>query len=200
MDYFAEKNWNVCLLLVLLLLIAPHPAQGQQGWTVNASLTIGPGNASCTIQILNHLDYGEIFRPIDKRAHTVNYDPVNNKRVMHTGLKAMAVPGHIGSFSVTGENTNQVITSFSTLSSSKFVKLSTAGSDSTIVYQPEWAQSSSSSSGFSLIAGSSYTFHLSGTEPQTHYFRLGGKVDGIISDLELGLYEGRAGHISTACE
>ena len=98
----------------------------------------------------------------------------------------MSVSGsfNAGQVRLSGDN----VSSYSV--SASFPSTLTRGGSGSLSYARAWAQSASSSSGYSLISGT--TYNGSGGGSVTRYFRIGGTASGISAGDPDGTYTGTA--------
>ncbi len=167
-------------LLATCVLYAPLLAQQTVNKTARVRLLIV---TSCTISRLADLDYGSATKP-QTGTGSVSISATTGSRSASGGVTAS------GSFAVglvrlDGQN----VSNYTVMAS--FPSTLTRSGGGSLSYARAWAQSASSSSGFSLISGTTYNA-AGGGGSVTRYFRIGGTTSSIDAADAAGNYDNTA--------
>ncbi len=170
---------NLIALVLFSLCLLPH-VQAQSA-SVDAEITLVTPAPTCAFSVSSDLDFGLAEKPATGSA-SVTISATSGTRTANG--TTVSGTSSVGQVQLSGANVASYTVSRSfpgTLDSSND-NLSFAGT---------WAESSSASSGYSSISGSSYSGTSSGAGSTfTQYFRLGGEVSGISLDDESAAYDG----------
>lgn len=165
----------------VLAMLVTIPAALAQSTTVDVELTLITPGSSCTFSSGSDLEYGTVERPPTGTA-TVTI----NARTGARSASGTVVSGSstVGQIRLLGQHVSSytVTTSFPSELEDGNEQLSFSGA---------WAQSTSSSSGYSTIGGNTYDGTAGGVGSSlSRYFRFGGTVGNITWSRLDGTYTG----------
>ena len=170
----------------ILLILAAFLAVGasevcSQSATVSVDIELTSPQPSCSFSVMNDLDYGSAEKPASGSGSVTISSTTGNRTA--SGVTASG-SYEVGQVKLSGTNVSDY-----TVSRSFPTTLTRTGGS--LTFSGTWAQSSSSSSGYTAISGSSHTGTAGGAGTSlAHYFRFGGTVGGIAWTDSDGEYDG----------
>ena len=170
----------VAALLATCVFSGPLMAQQTVNKTARVDLLVV---ASCTISTLSDLDYGSATKP-QTGTGSVTISATSGSRSASGGVTTSG-SFNVGLVRLDGQNvSNYAVTA-------SFPSTLTRSGGGSLSYSRAWAQSSSSSSGYSLIGGTTYNGSGGGGNV-TRYFRIGGTAGSIDAGDAAGNYDNTA--------
>ena len=166
------------ITLFLLALWWAIPMLGQV--SVPVSISLSAPSPSCSFSQDASLSFGTVEKPSTGNGSVA----INAETGARSSTLTVSGSSSVGQARLTGQN----VASYTV--SGTFPTTLTKGNDD-LSYGSTWAQSSSSSSGYSSISGTSYSGTAGGSGSNfAHYFRFGGTVSGIELSDGNGTYTG----------
>lgn len=171
--------WSMGLIALCSLLLST--AALAQSRTVTAEITLASPSPSCSFTLGSDLDYGIAEKPGSGSGSVTISATTGTRSATGTAVRGSS---SVGQVRLAGSNVSSYTVSSTFPSSLTYSSYS-------LSFSGTWAQSASSSSGYSAISGGNYGGTSGGAGSSfTRYFRFGGQVSGISLTNGNGTYDG----------
>jgi len=170
--------------LFLCIFLAPM-ATVWDAWSqtsnIDAEITLQDPPSSCSFTLSSNLDFGTATKPLSGSG-SVTINAVTGARSV-SGVTASGSPS-VGQVELSGSNVSNYTVS-------RTFPSTLTRSGGSLSFSGSWAQSASSSSGYTAITASSYAGTAGGVGASfSRYFRFGGQASGISLSDPNGVYDG----------